>query len=90
MSKLQEQVLNDLAKDMEQSIDFEIQCGMMSQLGWTVLRVDYDPNSEQAWNTVRNWADDNLAGQHQEHRGTWLIELAQDATSFALKWKVRQ
>ena len=86
MSDLQEQVLADLAKGMEQSIDFEIQCGMMSQLGWTVLKIDYDPDAGQGWNTVKNWVDDNFTGDHREHNGTWLIENSQDATMFALRW----
>jgi len=55
-----------------------------------VLEVDYNPDSGQGWNTVKNWADDNFAGDHREHRGTWLIEKAQDATMFALRWKIKQ
>jgi len=39
---------------------------------------------------VKNWADDNFAGDHREHRGKWLIENAKDATAFALKWKVKR
>jgi len=90
MSDLQEQVLNDLAKGMEQSMDFVILCDVLQGFGWTVLNVDYDPDSGQGWNTVKNWADDNFTGEHREHRGTWLIENAKDATMFALKWKIRQ
>jgi hypothetical protein len=90
MSDLQEQVLNDLAKSMEESIDFVVLCDVLKGFGWTVLEVDYDPDSGQAWNTVINWADDNFRGDHQEHHGTWLIEKAQDATMFALRWKIKQ
>jgi hypothetical protein len=90
MSDLQEQVLNDLAKSMEQSIDFVVLCDVLQIFGWTVLNVDYEPDIGQGWNTVKNWADDNFAGDHREHRGTWLIEKAQDATMFALRWKIKQ
>lgn len=90
MSDLQEQVLNDLAKSMEQSMDFVVLCDVLCAFGWTVLNVDYDPESGQAWNTVKNWADDNFTGEHREHRGTWLIENGQDATMFALRWKVKK
>jgi len=90
MSDLQEQVLADLAKGMEESMDFVILSDVLHAFGWTVINVDYDPDSGQGWNDVKNWADDNFTGEHREHRGTWLIENAQDATMFALKWKTRQ
>ena len=87
MSDLQEQVLADLAKGMEESIDFVVLCDVLRGFEWTVLNIEYDPDSGQGWNTVKNWADENFAGDHREHRGTWLIELAQDATMFALRWR---
>ena len=89
MKSLQEQVLDDLANDMQQGMDFEILCDVLVRFEWTVIRIEYDPNSGQAWNTVINWADDNFEGEFQEHNGTWLIESAKDATMFALKWKTK-
>jgi hypothetical protein len=90
MSDLQEQVLNNLAKGMEESMDFVILCDVLQSFGWTVLEVEYNPDAGQGWSTVKNWVDDNFAGEHREHRGKWLIENSQDATMFALKWKIRQ
>jgi hypothetical protein len=89
MKSLQQQVLDDLAKDMQQGMDFEILCDVLVRFEWSVLRMDYDPGSGQAWNTVINWADDNFEGEFQEYNGTWLIENAKDATMFALKWKTK-
>jgi hypothetical protein len=89
MKSLQAQVLDDLAKDMQQGMDFEILCDVLVRFEWTVISIDYDPDSGQAWNTVINWADDNFEGEFQEYNGTWLIENAKDATMFALKWKTK-
>ena len=89
MKSLQAQVLDDLAEDMQQGMDFEILCDTLVRFEWTVIRMEYDPNSGQAWNTVINWADDNFEGEFQEYNGTWLIENAKDATMFALKWKTK-
>jgi hypothetical protein len=89
MSSLQQQVLDDLAKDMQQGMDFEILCDVLSRFEWTVLQVDYDPDSGQGWNTLMNWADENFEGEFQEHNGIWLIENPADATAFALKWQCR-
>jgi hypothetical protein len=89
MKSLQQQVLDDLAKDMQQGMDFEILCDVLVRFEWTVLHMDYDPNNNQAWNTVINWADENFEGEYQEHNGIWLIENSKDATIFALKWKTK-
>ena len=89
MSELQEKVLDRLAENMQQSFDFVILCDVMSRFGWTVLEIDYIPDSGQAWNTVMNWVHDNFTGKYREHNGTWLIENNKDATMFALKWKVQ-
>jgi hypothetical protein len=89
MKSLQQQVLDDLAKDMQHGMDFEILRDVLVRFEWTVTRMEYDPDSGQAWNTVINWADDNFEGEFQEYNGTWLIENAKDATMFALKWKTK-
>ncbi len=89
MKSLQQQVLDDLAKDMSNSMDFEILCDVLVRFEWTVLYMDYDPGNGQGWNTVINWADENFEGNYQEHKGTWLIENAKDATMLALKWKTK-
>lgn len=87
MKNLQGAILDELAEDMQKSMDFEILCDVLSRFDWTVLRIDYDPDRGQAWNTVTNWADENFEGGYQELNGTWLIENAKDATMFALKWR---
>ena len=87
MKSLQKQVLDDLAQDMQQSIDFEILCGTLVAFGWTRIKIDYVTDTGQAWNIVMNWADENFKGEYQEHNGTWLIENPADATAFALKWQ---
>ena len=89
LSDLQQQVLEDLGMQISKSMDFEILCVAMIECGWHVFTMDYDPESGPAWNTIVNWADENFEGDFQEHKGTWLIENAKDATMFALKWKCR-
>ena len=86
---VEEEMMKKASKELMHGIDFKILCETLEPFGWTVLKMDYDPDSGQGWNTVINWADDNFYGGHQEHHGTWLIEKAQDATAFALKWKCR-
>lgn len=86
---LQERIENRLAEEMSKSMNFNVLCDVMTRFGWTVLEMDYDSESDQAWHTVKNWVDDNFSGNHQEHNGTWLIEHSKDATMFSLKWKCK-
>jgi hypothetical protein len=90
MMNVEEEMTRKASEELMRGIDFKILCETLEPFGWTVLKMNYDPDAGQGWNTVKNWADDNFAGDHREHRGTWLIELAQDATAFALRWKIKQ
>jgi hypothetical protein len=84
---IEQEIMKKASEELMRSIDFEILCETLRPFGWTVLKMDYDPESGQGWNAVKNWVDDNFTGNHQEHNGTWLIELTKDATMFLLKWK---
>lgn len=90
MMNVEEEMIKKASEELMRGVDFEILCKTLEPFRWTVLKVDYDPGAGQAWNTVKNWVDDNFSGDHQEHHGTWLIELARDATIFALRWKVKR
>ena len=86
---LQDVALENLGEQVQQSLDFGIRCSLMEEQGWTVLEMDYTPNSGQSWINVTNWAEASFGGHWEEHKGTWLIENAQDATMFALRWKTK-
>lgn len=86
---LQDAIVDELAEEMQKTMDFDILCDVLSRFGWTVIEMNYDPINGQGWNDVVNWADDNFSGGHKEHAGKWLIEQAKDATMFALKWKTK-
>ena len=88
IGSLQDHVMDRMAQDMQQSIDFEILADVMCRFGWTMIKLEYDPASGQGWKTVMDWVDQVFEGDYQEHRGTWIIERSSDATAFALKWKV--
>jgi predicted YcjX-like family ATPase len=84
---LREQVLNDLAQDMQASMDFDVLANVLTSVGWTRLEIRY--HSNQTWLEMYNWADDVFVDEFLEHKGHWLIENPADATAFALKWQCR-
>ena len=89
MKNLQGAIVDELAEEMQKTMDFNILCDVLARFGWTVFEMNYDPINGQGWNDVVNWADDNFSGGWKEHAGKWLIEHAKDATMFALKWKTK-
>ena len=86
---LQGAIIDELAEEVQKTMDFNILCDVLSSFGWTVIEIDYNPVERQGWNDVVNWVDDNFSGGHKEHAGKWLIENAKDATMFSLKWKTK-
>ena len=82
---LREQVLNDLAQDMQASMDFDVLADVLISVGWTRLEIRY--HSNQTWLEMHNWADDVFVDEFLEHKGHWLIKSSKDATMFALRWQ---
>lgn len=85
VTELQDAIIDELADQMREAMDFVIVADICEAVGWTRLEVVY--GSDQPWVAVKEWAGRNFEGEHQEHNGTWLIEEEKDATMFALKWR---
>lgn len=83
---LEEQMAEKLSAELRHDIDFEVLSNMLIELGWHRRFVNYQP-PERSWILVKDWADKNCKGHHQEHRGIWLFENAQDANWFTLRWE---
>jgi len=82
---LQDQIVDELASKMQSEIDFQILSDMLVELGWVKIFVRYSP-PQRSWDKVKQWAEDNCQGNHQEHNGIWVFEDQKDANWFALKW----
>ena len=92
MKELESIIVDELAEEMQRTMDFDVLCDVMIRVGWAVVEVNYyrgDGDDTQTWMEVKNWVDQNCTGQHQEHLGKWLFEDTKDATMFALKWKTK-
>ncbi len=82
---IQDEIVNELASKMQSEIDYQILSDMLVELGWRRVFINYAP-PERSWVVVKQWAEDNCRGPHQEHNGIWLFENEQDANWFALRW----
>ena len=81
---LESMIIDDLAKQMNASIDFDILCDTLVPFGWSVIEVDYGPNTK--WIDVMAWYESNCTGDYKEHKGKWLIHNTEDAILFKLRW----
>ena len=81
---LEDLMIEEAAKEMQRSIDFEVLCGLYVEMGHTVVRINYGPTCQ--WIDVMAWVDANRTGDYREHKGMWVFELPEDATMFALRW----
>lgn len=81
---LEELIADEKAKEMQESIDFEIISDLYVKAGWTEVKVQYGPNCR--WIDVMAWVDSIRIGDYQERNGRWLFERKEDATMFTLRW----
>ena len=84
MSDLEEQVLKESSRRMQESVDWEILVGVMEAIGWT--RVEMLASSQEASLEMKIWVKDNLTGNVKIRNDTYVFEDAQDAVLFKLKW----
>jgi len=73
-----------MAKEFQECIDFDVLCDTLVPFGWTVVYVVYGP--DRKWIDVLAWFESNCVGDYKEHNGKWLIKNSKDAILFKLKW----
>lgn len=79
---LYEVLVGDAAKALQEEIDWEILCELMTQVGWHTVKAE--PPKDYA--AVKEWLSENVKGHYKCRYGTWVFEQHQDAVWFALRW----
>lgn len=82
--QLEDQILEDLSKNMASDMDKHILADVMIRLGWKPVTVD--PWQHHSTKEITSWIEKNISGQHIKTGNRWVFEQTQDATIFALKW----
>jgi hypothetical protein len=80
-SSLEDEILDDLGKQISEEIDFEVMSGMLITFGWTKVDMFYYAMSE-----VDEWLKTNCQADYARHREHFLFEDEQDANWFKLRW----
>lgn len=84
---IEEEIVNTMAKEIQEEIDWEIMCDMMIALGWTKVKMTWpDRMTEAMAHTIKEWCRENLKGHYQGRGTTWIFDRKEDAVWFTLKW----
>ena len=85
---MEQQMLDRLAKEMQQEIDSELMADMLVAMGWTKIEL---PPFQSRYHSIDilTWVEDNCHGQFKEFKQygrTFVFKEEKDASLFALKW----
>jgi hypothetical protein len=83
---LEDMLMKEQAKAMEQAINFEVLAGMLvDMMGWTRVEISRDTDNHHAID-IREWVAGNCKHETQSNGTEWLFENAKEAMWFKLRW----
>lgn len=81
------EIEKEVAKALQEEIDWEILQDIMVQIGWTKIDITWPHQmSAQDAHEVKEWCRANLKGNYKGRQRIWLFEKEKDAVMFTLKW----
>jgi hypothetical protein len=84
---LDEEIIDDVYREIQEEIDWEIMCEMMVKLGYTKVEMKWPKRmSELEAHEIKEWCRENLQGTYQARGNIWLFAREKDASMFILKW----
>jgi hypothetical protein len=83
-SSLQDEIISNIAKQMQQDIDEGIMSTMLIEDGWTPVQF-YFKNNNQAVDIIL-WLNRNCKNNWQRLGSDYLFKYKQDAEWFILRW----
>lgn len=81
---LEKAMVEELGKQFQKSVDYDVLCEVMVPFGYTLIEITY--GSSRKWFEVMEWTANVCTGEYKEHNGKWLFENEKDAIMFKLKW----
>lgn len=82
---LQEEIIQELATEMQSEIDFNILSDMLIQLGWQRVVLPRFSSREHAVD-IKLWCEDNIKNPWESRGSTFVFESDADANWFTLRW----
>lgn len=83
---LEDQIMNEMAKEISAEIDFGVMSEMMVAQGWHKVELGYFTNNKIAVD-IAYWAEEHSKFKFIKHGRMYVFEDAGDAINFSLRWK---
>ena len=84
-SELQDQILTNIAKEMQMDIDREVLWGMLKDIGWTRVMLDRLQDNKHAID-ITIWLEENIKNPFERNGRDFIFEDPKDASMFILRW----
>ena len=85
--ELHEELEAELAKTLQEEIDWEILSDMLKVSGWTGIEVRWPSRmSESDAHEIKEWCKANLTGNYKGRGSSWIFQHEKDAVLFSLRW----
>lgn len=84
---IQKEIADNLAKELQEELDWGIMCDMMKTLGWTRVEMKWPERmNEVNAHEIKEWCRSNLQGTYQGRGRVWMFAEKKDASLFILRW----
>ena len=85
MQNLEEEIKNQMSKDIADEIDFEIIAGMLIEMGWHLVELETLKTNQHAID-ILEWCEANSKHKYQCRGRKFVFSNKGDAINFSLKW----
>jgi hypothetical protein len=83
---LEQNILDDMGKQMAKEMDFHIIADMLVGIGWTSVQLKRFRNNKEAVD-INLWVEYNCIGEWKKQSTRFIFEKKQDAEWFILRWQ---
>ena len=83
---LQQELMEKIAKDMAEDIDWKVMSGFLKEIGWIEIKIEWPRMTEGLAHEIKAWCRSNIKGHYKAQGRTWMFEEQKDATMFILRW----
>ena len=83
---LEQDILDDMGKQMAKEMDFHILADLLEGIGWTSVKLKRFHSRENSID-ITEWLETNCTGEWKNLSTRFIFEKKQDAEWFILRWQ---
>jgi hypothetical protein len=83
---LEEEIAQEISKEITQAIDFELLTDILVACGWHVVKLPSLLNRKHSID-ILEWCEEHCRGKYRHNGNTFVFEGQGDAVNFTLRWR---